>query len=145
MCPFKYLIFKFQIIYNEVTRDESRDVKRELPIEKCRKAMSDARAKLIPPCPRTLEEVIAKFEDGENGEFQKIYLGHVKWQTKTRSRSARSSQRRTTHFAIIIGDKNLIEEVIQVATFFFGDATFKIVCLQARRGSARSAQVYYML
>lgn len=129
-----------------MTANESRLVKEELNVERCRKAMNDARSKLIPPCPPTLEEVIPKLENNEYPEsYQKIYLGHVKWSPNSRSSQSSQSRRRRVerkvHYSIFIGDKDLVKDVIKTATFFFGDATFKIVCRQARVGSRRSSQV----
>ena len=143
LCNINFILF--QDIYNEVTQNEPEKVKEELTLARCQKSMTEARAKLIPPCPDTLDELIPKLELNEYpASYQKLYLGHVKWE-QTLSRASQSSQsssrRRKTHYSIIIGDRDLIETVMKIAVFYFGDATFRIVCRQARRGSKRSSQV----
>jgi len=92
--------------------------------------MQEARIKKIPACPIDMKEVIEGLNEGKFEAFHDMILGHVLWDHK-----------KGTHYAIIIGNRKLFEEVTSEATFFFCDGTFRITPRQARVLSIRGSQV----
>ena len=99
--------------------------------------MQSARTHAIPSCPVDMAECVAQLEAGAlPAKIQSLYLGHVTWtQTQTKS------QKTIEHYGVLLGHKELAEDIIAESTFFFADATFKITPRTARNVSKRGAQV----
>jgi len=125
----------FQSIYNEEIAGEGFDAGEHLSKETARKAMQDARVAAIPPCPEDMGEAVEKLASGTlPAKISGLYLDHVTWTEKKGARS-------TTHYGVLLGDRELFKTVTGVSTFTFADATFKITPRTARNVSARGSQV----
>lgn len=113
---------------------ESQETAAYLTKDTARKSMQEARSKTIPPCPQEMGEVIKGLEEGKYEAFQDMVLGHVSWNQKKGSETV-------TQYGLIIGNRELFNDVTKDATFFFCDATFRITPRQARVLSMRGSQV----
>ena len=67
-----------QVIYNETMTDQPDDVRSALTFQSARQAMKVSRKKSIPPCPSTLEEIIAGLDTNQYPPlYQDMYIGTV--------------------------------------------------------------------
>jgi len=135
----KNILFVFQSIYNDEIGREGFDASALLSKDVARKAMQDARVKKIPPCPEDIAESIKLLKDANcPDDIAKTYLGDVSWQPRKKACDSESPK---AQYGLLLGDKDLFENITSQSQFYFADGTFGCTPRQARNVSIRGSQV----
>ena len=117
--------------------DASSEAKADLPYATAKKAMEREGNSMIPSTNETISVIAENLEaaDVYPPLTQASFIGSVKVKNRLRRGPVE-------HVALILGDKNLIQDAIAGGiTTAFVDATFRVTPKQARSVSKRGAQV----